>query len=73
MDFKGTFNGAGATSDNAALLSRVMHTDWRTWNAPEMTSESMNYGAARGITVDKRSELAYEKLLDSLEIQERGH
>ena len=38
-----------------------------------MASESMNYGAARGTTVDKRSELAYEKLLDSLEIQERGH
>ena len=37
-----------------------------------MTSESMNYGAARGITVDERSELAYEKLLDSLEIQKRG-
>ena len=38
-----------------------------------MASESMNYGAARGITVDERSELANEKLLDSLEIQERGH
>ena len=55
MDVKGIIKGASVTCDDAAVLSRVMPADWRTWNVPEMTSQSMNYGAAR----EERSDVDY--------------
>ena len=68
MDVKGKIKVAGVL-DDAALLSRVMPANWRTWNVPEMTSQSMNYGAAREerSDVDDRSGQAYEQLLDAIE------
>ena len=59
MDVKGKIKVAKVQCDDAALLSRVMPANWRTWNVPEMTSQSMNYGAAREITGDVDIALKY--------------
>ncbi len=66
MDVKGKIKVAGVQCDDAALLSRVMPANWRTWNVPEMTSQSMNYGAAREITgdVDTRRSVLLSSTID---------
>jgi hypothetical protein len=70
MDLKGTIKGSFAPIDDAAVLSRCMPANWRTWNVPEMTSQSMTYGGAAAeirSEIDDTSRQAYEQLLDALE------
>lgn len=75
-DLKVTTSGTSTRSsrsvnDDAALLSRILPTNWRTWNVPRYTSRSMRYGVstaqASSDVAGEEDHYAYEELLDALE------